>query len=173
MVAPGSIGYSGTNCPRGYYYCWQPGPSYQYTYDAAGRATGLNQWDSVNQVWNPLTSSGTYNAAGQITGWQEGAVALTRTYDLARGWMNTLKAASSGTTYLDLQYGYNNNGQVVTVGDNVNQGQAVTSYTYDNLDRLSTASTPQWTLGWGYDTFGNRTSQTGTGSAAAVTSTIT
>src|ERR1035438_1593156 len=108
MVAPGSIGYSGTNCPRGYYYCWQPGPSYQYTYDAAGRATGLNQWDSVNQVWNPLTSSGTYNAAGQITGWQEGAVALTRTYDLARGWMNTLKAASSGTTYLDLQYGYNN-----------------------------------------------------------------
>jgi RHS repeat-associated protein len=168
MVAPGSIGYSGTNCPRGYYYCWQPGPSYQYTYDAAGRATGLNQWDSVNQVWNPLTSSGTYNAAGQLTGWQEGSTALSRTYDPARGWLTNLTAGSS----LNMSYAYNSGGQATSVTDTIQPGQAVTSYTYDNLDRLSTATTQTWSMSWGYDTFGNRTSQSGTGAASSVNSTL-
>jgi hypothetical protein len=166
MVSPGSIGSA--NCPRGVSFCWQPGSSYQYTYDAAGRPTGLNQWDSVNQVWNPLTSSGTYNAAGQLTGWQEGSTALSRTYDPARGWLTNLTAGSS----LNMSYAYNSGGQAITVTDGFQPNQTATSYTYDNLDRLSAASTSQWSLSWTYDAFGNRTSQSGSGQPTPPTSSL-
>jgi hypothetical protein len=47
---------------------------------------------------------------------------------------------------ISMQYSYNSNGQATTVTDNVNPGQGVTSYTYDNLDRLNSATTPTWTL---------------------------
>jgi RHS repeat-associated protein len=149
--------------------------SAQTTYDAVGRATGLNSWDPVNYVWNPVTSGATYNAAGQITGWQEGAVALTRGYDAARGWMTTLTASAGypyNQTYLNMQYGYNADGQATSVTDSVNSGQAVTSYTYDNLNRLASATTPNWSMSWTYDEFGNRTSETGTGTAASLTSSL-
>ena len=149
--------------------------SAQTTYDAVGRATGLNAWDPVNLVWNPMTSGATYNAAGQITGWQEGAVALTRGYDAARGWMTTLTASAGypyNQTYLNMQYGYNADGQATSVTDSVNSGQAVTSYTYDNLNRLASATTPNWSMSWTYDEFGNRTSETGTGTAASLTSSL-
>jgi RHS repeat-associated protein len=145
------------------------GTGYQYTYDVAGRATGLNQWDSVNEAWDTVTSNGTYTAAGQVTGWQEGGINLARSYDPARGWLNNLTAASSMTSYLSLQYSYNSNGQATTVTDSVNPGQAVTSYTYDNLDRLSTATTPNRSLSWTYDGFGNRTSQSGSAASGQPT----
>jgi RHS repeat-associated protein len=153
--------------------CWKAGPSYQYTYDLAGRATGLNQWDSANQAWDPVTSNGTYTAAGQLTNWQEGYIALARSYDPARGWMNNLTASVGypyqPSTYLNMQYSYNSNGQATTVSDNVNPGQAVTSYTYDTLDRLNSATTPNWTLSWAYDQFGNRTTQSGSAASGQPT----
>jgi YD repeat-containing protein len=86
MVAPGSIGSQ-------YSLAWQPGNSYQYTYDTAGRPTGMNQLDTTNQTWDiTVASNGTHNAAGQLTGWQEGYTALARSYDPARGWLTSLTA---------------------------------------------------------------------------------
>ena len=38
-------------------------------------------------------------------------------------------------------------------------------YTYDSLNRLSSATANNWGLSFGYDEFGNRTSQTGSGGA--------
>ncbi len=104
-----------------------------------------------------------------MTGWQEyGYYNLSRTYDSARGWLTGLTAAS----HLNLSYAYNNGGQATSVTDTINPGQGVTSYTYDNLDRLSTATTPNWGLSWTYDNFGNRRTQTGTGTASSLTQTL-
>ncbi len=163
MTAPGTqlMGQSS--------FSWTSGPSYQYSYDIAGRPTGMNQWDPVNQVWNTVTGNGTFNAAGQMTGWQEyGYCNLSRSYDPARGWMTGLTASGS----LNLSYAYNSGGQVTSVTDTINPGQGVTSYTYDNLDRLGSATTPNWGLSWTYDGFGNRLTQSGTGTAASVTQTL-
>ncbi len=168
MTAPGTqvMGQSS--------FSWTAGPSYQYAYDTAGRPTGMNQWDPVNQVWNTVTSNGTFNAAGQMTGWQEyGYYNLNRTYDSARGWLTALTASN----HVNLQYSYNSGGQATQVTDNINPGQSPTSYTYDNLDRLASASAGPvgnltWTMAYTYDNFGNRLTQTGTGTASSLTQTL-
>jgi RHS repeat-associated protein len=145
------------------------GAAYQYTYDAVGRATGVNSWDSGNQVWDPVAANGAYNAAGQILGWQEYAsgyaYSMSRSYDPARGWLNSL-SANSGYG-LNMSYTYNANGQATVLTDWVNGGQSVTSYSYDNLNRLSGVIANNWTMAWSYDAFGNRLTQTGTPSTGA------
>src|SRR6202030_2382322 len=75
-----------------------------------------------------------------------------------------------------MSYGYNANGQVTTITDTINPGQGVTSYTYDNLNRLASATTPNWTMAWTYDEFGNRLTQSGSASSgqpAVPTQTLT
>ncbi len=44
--------------------------------------------------------------------------------------------------------------------DAVNPGQSVSSYEYDQLNRLTKATTPNWALQWTYDEFGSRLTQT-------------
>jgi RHS repeat-associated protein len=124
---------------------------------------------SRHQVWNPVVSNGTSNEAGQLTGWTEGYITLSRSYDPARGWLTSLSVAN----HLSSQYSYNADGQVTSVTESVNNGQGVsTLYAYDNLNRLQSATTPTWSLSWSYDAFGNRTSQTGTGSASGMSQTL-
>jgi RHS repeat-associated protein len=137
------------------------GANYTFAYDGLGRQT------SVSTGGNTV-ASGTYNDAGKLTSWTEGSSTLTRTYDPARGWLTNLTAASD----LNMTYAYNADGQALSVTDAVNSGQSAT-YTYDNLNRLATASTPNWGMSWAYDEFGNRTSQTGTGTASSVSQSLT
>ena len=64
---------------------------------------------------------------------------------------------------LDVEYRYpaaTNNGRITSQKENVS-GEEV-SYQYDELNRLIAATTtgPQWGLSFGYDGFGNRTTQT-------------
>ena len=140
------------------------GTAYQYTYDIAGRATGLNVWNS--STWNTVTSNGAYNASGQLTGWTDNGINLTRGYDPARGWLTGITASCSK---MNLGYSYNADGQVTAVTDTVNGGQAVTSYTYDSLNRLASATTNNWTLSWTYDEFGNRLTQSGSAASGQPT----
>ena len=71
-----------------------------------------------------------------------------------------------GATYSYVQSA-GNNGQIAGITDGVDAGRNAT-YTYDTLDRLSTAQTagstgyPQWGLKWTYDRYGNRTAQQAT-----------
>ncbi len=134
-----------------------------HAYDVIGRPTSY-QCTDTNQITTTLANNATYNASGQLLSWQEGSSTLTRGYDVQRGWLTSLTAGAA----LNLGYAYYGNGQAKSVSDTVNGGQAVTSYTYDNLNRLYSAATPNWTLTYGYDEFGNRTSQHGTGSATSV-----
>jgi YD repeat-containing protein len=133
MSYPGNSYEAGSNL--------QPGASVTYAYDGVGRPTGMQDGQG-----HDIASNASYNAAGQILGWQEyDYTTLTRSYDPARGWMTSQSVSQS---QLNLTYGYNANGQVTTITDSVNPGQAVTSYTYDNLNRLSSATTPNWTMAW-------------------------
>lgn len=75
-----------------------------------------------------------------------------------RGWPTSLKAtytdppSGAVTTYLDLAYGYDAAGNVLSMGSQ--------SFTYDALDRLKTAKGGYGDLSWIYDHVGNRLSET-------------
>ncbi len=146
----------------------QPGTHYQYTYDVLNRPLTLSYLET-NNSWYNLAQNAQYNAAGQITSWQEtlnqygaGMNTLSRSYKAERGWITNLQAVTStNQTVLNLSYAYLPNGRVSSVTDAVNPGQSA-NYTYDQLNRLATASTPNWGLSWTYDDFGNRLTQTPT-----------
>jgi RHS repeat-associated protein len=161
MTYPGNL-YTTQN--EGTLATYASGTAYTLGYDTVGRAASLASGGVT-------AASAGYNESGQLTSYAEnnGATNFTRSYDPARGWMTALTAGSA----LNMGYAYNANGQVISVTDSVNGGQGVTSYEYDSLNRLHKATTPNWTLTYGYDTFGNRTSQAGTGSASSVTQALT
>ena len=77
----------------------QPGDHYQYTFDLLGRQQKLTGWDPTYGITTTRAQNAQYNAASQITSWQESANwagsswnTLTRSYDDQRGWLKTIKA---------------------------------------------------------------------------------
>jgi len=65
----------------------QPGARYQYTHDVLGRALSLAYYDAPTDTWSTRAQAAPYNAAGQITSWQESPdgssfSTLTRSYDV-------------------------------------------------------------------------------------------
>ena len=138
------------------------GVRHQYSYDLLGRPLDLKLDSGV-----ALVKETQYNAAGQLTQWKERHFSsfyntMTRSYDPLRGWINQITAhkAWGSETVLDLTYSYLANGRVNAVTDAVNSGQSVSSYEYDQLNRLTKATATNWALEWSYDEFGNRLSQT-------------
>ena len=112
---------------------------------------------------------------------------MTATYGYSadRLQLTSIVDVKGTTNLLNLTYNYgtspNNDGQISKITDNVDNRRTV-SYTYDNLARLSSAqsvgdaSYPQWGLSFGYDRYGNRTSQavtagTGPSNSVAVSAT--
>jgi RHS repeat-associated protein len=134
------------------------------SYDAIGRLSQI-----TNNSSNALNSF-SYNDASQPLGFSYGnGVTGTLTYN-DHLQVSTLKYMNGGTTLLDLTYGYGtgNNGQIQGITDASGTAKS-TSYTYDELGRLSAASTGNltsadtWALAWTYDRYGNRLSQAQTG----------
>jgi len=146
------------------------GNIYQYSFDSMGRQLQL-----VNITTGDIFAhAATYNAASQLTGFSYGPAvgwAETRTY-------NTLGQLTRLTvpTAVDMEYTFSltqNNGRITKQKDWVS-GEEV-NYTYDQLNRLLTASTTStaWGLSFGYDGFGNKLSQTVTkGSAPPMNVTV-
>jgi RHS repeat-associated protein len=164
----------------------EPGPVNTYTYDAMGNLASLSQQCSGCQdfpllLYSPVSANATYNQAGQVTGLTYGGnypvFQETRSYNSLLQ-LTTATAAYASYPYtavMNMQYNYSatqNNGRIVNSVDGV-AGQHV-SYTYDALNRLSSATTlPADPAAWGqtysYDGFGNLTSQLPTqGSAPLV-----
>ncbi len=86
---------------------------------------------------------------------------MTRSYSDLRGWVNNIKAQRPGvSTLLDLTCSYLANGRVSAVTEAVNPGQSVSSYEYDQLNRLTKAVATNWAPRWSYDELGNRLAQT-------------
>ncbi len=122
-------------------------------YDTADRATSLTGQSGTTTI--PIVNSVTYTPFGGPT-----SVAMAnglyenRTYDQQyRLW--TLAVSNS---LENLTYGYEANGNVRTITDNLNPAKNKT-YGYDPLDRLTSAIGTWGSLGWTYDNVGNRGTQ--------------
>ena len=145
-------------------------PDYQYTYDGVGRLsaiTGQSCWyDGYYDEWfcTPQTvASATYNAAGQIATLQYDSFNETRQYNSIQQLISATVTGSSGTV-MNMQYGYSstqNNGRIVQSIDGVLN--ETVNYTYDTLNRLSTAisTSGSMTQQFSYDGFGNLTGTQG------------
>ena len=130
------------------------GPSYQMQYDVNGRLSGMT--DAANG--NTAVASATYGMAGEMLGLDYFGYNETRSY-------NSLLQMTHQTVsgMMDMQYNYTagaNNGRITSAIDGI--ANETVSYTYDSLNRLSSATAGTWGQGFGYDGFGNLTSKTAT-----------
>jgi len=154
-----------------------------YTYDSGATYSGTGTAGhlvSVADTANGITfaQSALYAANGSLTGLNMGAngsftgINVTNSYD-KRFQPVSMIASGPSASYLNLTYnfalGANDNGNVYSVTNNSDANRSVT-YTYDQLNRLITAQTPNTdctltgvsgsiTKNWGesfsYDSFGN------------------
>jgi RHS repeat-associated protein len=147
----------------------------QPSYDAIGRLSSLLSGTTT------YASSFTYNSAFEPTNFTMGnGVAVTAGYSANRLQLQSLNYAG-GSTVFSTTYGYTqnagNNGQITSITDGFDSGRSI-AYTYDALNRLSTAVTtgstnyPKWGLSFTYDRYGNRTAQTVTAGTAPSNSVV-
>ncbi len=146
----------------------------EYTYSDAGRVTGV-EWIGILEG-GPLASNILYAPAGQVASYVNGAnVTVTNTYN-NRLQPLTAQAAGSQGNFFSLTYNFNagssDNGNLAGVTNTLN-GARSQSFTYDNLNRLSSAGTSAtWGDSYGYDSWGNLLSKTitkGTAESLSVT----
>lgn len=125
-----------------------------YTLDSASRVTALTS------AGTPLLSGITYSPLGALAGWTFGSgQAVTRTYDL-NGRITGI-TMPAGTR----SYSYDADDRIVGINDPV-LGSA--TYDYDDLDRLTSASTSLGSWTYQYDATGNRISSGGGASNTTV-----
>jgi YD repeat-containing protein len=140
--------------------------SYTYGNDARP-VSGVDSANSIN-----YTTTATYAPQGVVQGAVLGESGSFGgiTYDAAynnRLMLSTLTATSSAANALNLSFSYYANGNVETISNNLNTSRTE-SFTYDDLNRVSTAASqaPSGTYCWGqsfgYDRYANLDSVTAT-----------
>jgi RHS repeat-associated protein len=138
------------------------GPAYTYTFDAMYRPMELKDQNN-NMVVNNVS----YNAANQLLTFNT----ETHTYNNLN---QMTQLVITGTQPLNISYNFTagqNNGKIASQTDNLS-GETVT-YQYDSLNRLITASSSQsWGETYGFDSFGNLLSKTGTGGAPTLSQSV-
>ena len=155
--------------------------TYNYTYDTAGRATGMTSSLSDAQHPGTLASGVSYYPTGAMRQMTYGnGLTGTNVYNQrlqpCRGNLNfsgtglqNCGDAIPAADVQDFSYGFNfgsgDNGNVASMTA-VGKQSFNRSYSYDNLNRLTGQNSPADTctgLTWSYDAWGNRLSQSGTG----------
>jgi RHS repeat-associated protein len=110
----------------------------------------------------PTVASASYGIAGQLTGmsyfgWSESRE-FNNLFQMTHQWVS-----NGSSNVMDMRYNYTagaNNGRITSSVDGI-IGETV-NYSYDSLNRLSSAlaTNNAWGQGFGYDGFGNLTSKT-------------
>jgi RHS repeat-associated protein len=127
------------------------GQRVEFTYDDADQLTGKVLKDAGSLVTDTVSFS--YDALGNLATASDSDSSLTFTYDPI-GRLST--AATAGTQPLTtIGYTYDKNGNRITMTDL--QG-AITSYVYDELNRLIALTSPEGVFTFGLDDAGRRTS---------------
>ena len=145
------------------------GRTLNYNY-ASGVDNSIGRLTSISDSSGTLQSYGYQGLGATLTRTNGNGTQLTITLDnngrtAERNW------TKAGTSLDDLQYAYDNNGNVNSRTDGVISADSE-SYTYDNLNRLSTFSrgTGTTTASWNLDALGNWTSSTSNGTTTGRTS---
>jgi len=129
-----------------------PAGTTNYTYDAADRMQTVTDWQ--NQV-----TTYTYDAADRQTGIAyPNGVTTTNTYDNADR-LTSIITVNGATTLASITYTMDNVGNRLTMVDS----DGVTTYTYDELNRLLTVAYPTGSpasVSYTYDPMGNRLTMT-------------
>jgi YD repeat-containing protein len=119
------------------------------TYGREGRVLGVAHGGGT------LASNFVYGDTGALTSFQTGTVTQSVTLD-ARNRLRTIGVGS----LLNLTYDYDNVNNITAITD-PRLGRSST-YAYDNLHRLASASMGGIQQGWTFDSAGNRLAETGT-----------
>jgi YD repeat-containing protein len=155
------------------------------TYDNVGQLCATAPTStSCTSTSNTYQNSITYDPFGNQTTFNYGnGVSSSRSYSAAREQLSTLSYSFGSQTYFSVNYYYQqnstycpagtsgNNGNIECIADGVSSGRS-SSYVYDSLTRLSSASTsgstayPKWGLSESYDRYGNRLQQQVTAGSA-------
>ncbi|OPY73987.1 MAG: tRNA(Glu)-specific nuclease WapA precursor [Syntrophorhabdus sp. PtaU1.Bin002] len=109
----------------------------EYEYDDAGRMTGAKYFATSTDTTPVKTVTFTYSNAGNLTGYNDGTISATYTYDDAGRKLS--ETVNYGTFTLTYSYAYYKNGQKksLTMPDGT-----VYEYTYDANNQPSTISIP-------------------------------
>ena len=155
----------------------------QTTYDTLGRVVNLTypqnsgtvihsyngpQLKEIKEGSTTYASYGGFNAQGQPSILTLGnGVTSTYTYDPNNYRLKTLKTVKGSLILQDLTYTFDTGGNILTLNDPVQGNQ---TFTYDGLERLTTATSPAGTLTYSYDQIGNMLSNSQVGSYTYPTS---
>jgi RHS repeat-associated protein len=136
------------------------GWSAAYSRDVMGRVTAINAQPPGGTPASMVSNVG-YQAFGPVNGLTYGnSIAETWSYDLD---YRTTHLADTGTTSVqNLAYGYDAANNVLSIADGVNSLNSQ-SLGYDAMNRLSSAAGSYGTLGYTYNSIGNRLTQTSDG----------
>jgi YD repeat-containing protein len=135
------------------------GRTLQYGYNSNGQVTSITLLGTPNAT---ILSNVTYDPFGPVTGWTWGnGTTTTRTFD-ADGKITTI--GNSVAAVGDRAFGYDDAFRITSTTDSATGGHNWT-IGYDPLDRLTSAVRTGATLGYTYDSNGNRLSQSGTGAS--------
>ena len=149
----------------------------EYSYNTLGQALTLKYPDgevvamsynaqNLPQDLNGYVASASYSASDQLTNLAFASGATT-TYAYNPNNLRLTSLVTSGNLQ-NFGYTYDNVGNVKTITDNVN-GQ-VSTFTYDDLNRLLSASIPSvYAQSWTYNTIGNILTRTDNGTSTNYT----
>jgi RHS repeat-associated protein len=137
----------------------QPGTNrtVDFSYDAIARLQRVrSSWDWNINTYQDVAGSAVYNHQGALTSLSILGSTETRQYN-ALGQLTRIQGLGLNIEY---RFSATQNDGKITQQKNWVSGEEVT-YQYDELERLSSASTtgPEWGLSWSYDGFGNRLAQ--------------
>lgn len=136
-----------------------------YSYDDFNRITEVRRYvDGVND--EVLMHNVQYNQQSLLTQFDYGnGLGATFSYD-SRERISTLNVKDGETSYLTLNYTYDSNSNLTQLTNGWRDTSSdwhseIESYSYDGLNRLTSASCVSWSHTYSYDKAGNRTSKDG------------
>jgi RHS repeat-associated protein len=129
-----------------------------YTRDSLGRIASINTKQNSGATAVSVASGATYEPFGGVSGFTFGnGAVLSVTYDQDYQ-LTGISTVAGATTIQNATYGYDPAGNITSVTDSLTPARSQT-LTYDNLNRLYTASGAYGSQSYAYDGVGNRTSR--------------
>ncbi len=103
----------------------------------------------------PFVTAATHFPSGRLQSLQfENGVRTDYTQSVQRLWLSSIKTTNGGSL-IDLNYGYDQVGNLTSLHDKVLSPSQAYQLNYDGLDRLVSASGPWGNASYGYDAVGN------------------